>query len=112
MKIHRYKADAMFSEYIRSRDKVCQYCLKKAATQVHHHFSRRYWATRFDPENCAGFCFKCHRLLHENPAIQVEWWTKRIGKKSWDAMWIRSNQVTKRDWKMAELIVKAMMEEL
>ena len=111
MKIKRYKADAMFSEYIRSRDKVCQYCLQKGASEVHHHFGRRFWHTRFDEDNVVGVCFTCHRIFHENPYAQVEWWKKRLGWR-YELLMVRANEsqkYIKKDWKMAEIKIKALM---
>ena len=110
LRIKRYKADAMFSEYIRARDVVCQYCLQKAAAEVHHHFGRRFWSVRFDEQNCVGLCFTCHRLFHESPIVQVKWWEKRLGQDDYRNLMIRANNIEKKDWKMAELKVKAMMD--
>lgn len=60
------QADKTFSDFIRKRDGwTCRNCKKEfheKTGQLHnsHFWSRKRWATRFDPENCIALCFYCH----------------------------------------------------
>ncbi len=54
------KADRIFSEYIRNRDKHCIKCYKTESLQCSHFWSRNKSSTRYLPENCDTLCYSCH----------------------------------------------------
>jgi len=117
MRIKRHKADILFSEYIRKRDKwTCQKCgtvyhPKSAGLHCSHFHSRAKWSVRFDPENCCALCAGCHFYFTGNPAEHVAWMEERLGEDRYKALLIKANNYEKRDWKMAEIKIKALMED-
>lgn len=97
MKIRRSTADALFSQYIRQRDKYCQRCRKYAdSLQCAHIYSRRHWATRHDPENAIALCFSCHQYFTENPLVFAEWCQLKYGKAKMRSLDVRAHSVVKR----------------
>ncbi len=112
MKIRIDKADSVFSQCIRLRDKnKCQKCGKKG-TQNSHFYGRRYESTRFEPDNCMTICFSCHRFFHENPVEQVEFMKKRLGEKRFDSLLLQANGYCKRDRSMRLLEATAWLKIL
>lgn len=69
----RKKADAIFSRYIRQRDKgVCFTCglVKHWKEMQNGHFiPRQYLATRFSEDNCACQCYACNMLFNGQPSV-------------------------------------------
>lgn len=60
MKIKITKLDKLFSKYIRSQHKTCEYCGKWKdfeQLQTSHCFGRRYKNVRYDPDNVAALDF-------------------------------------------------------
>ncbi len=57
------KADAIFSKFIRDRDKTCFFC-SNVASQCSHFWGRGNSSTRYNPLNCDGICGGCH-MRHE-----------------------------------------------
>ena len=72
------KLDAIFSLYIRARDKKC-YCWNEQTLQNWHYFSRNTTSTRFDERNCNTCCSSCN-VIHEHDR---EPYTKFMLKKYW-----------------------------
>ena len=74
-KTKRALEDKLFSDYIRRRDGyLCQLCHKQfdkndtASLQWYH--NSHYWgrankSVRFHPDNCDGFCHKCHNRVED-----------------------------------------------
>ncbi len=112
------KADNVFSEYIRTRDKwTCQRCFKRyePPTQALHcsHFQGRgKESTRFDEENADAMCYGCHRYFTANPAEHYMWQVKRKGQKTVDMIVLRSNQYQKKDRQMAFMYWKERLKQL
>jgi hypothetical protein len=92
------KADKLWSEYIRGRDKTCRKCGKKHATNSHHIISRRYHSTRFLPANGLGLCPSCHFYFHQNPVGSMNWLVDNLGQKHLDTLNELSQVVTKLDY--------------
>jgi hypothetical protein len=118
-KTKRDKCDALFSNYIRTRDKwQCQYCGKtpnKQGLHCSHYYSRARESTRFDPENAVALCFSCHNLIghsSEYGGVYKEFMIKRLGKKGFDLLTLRAYTPKKKDRKMTFLILKEMMKDL
>ena len=60
MTLKRDINDAKFSKYKRMNRKVCQKCGQAAKLQCCHIFSRKYYSTRFHPDNAVVLCYACH----------------------------------------------------
>lgn len=112
------KADKVFSEYIRTRDKwTCQRCGRKyepptSALHCSHFQGRGKEATRFDELNADAMCYGCHRFFTANPIDHYDWQVKRKGQKVVDDIRLRSNQYMKKDRAMAHLYWKERLKEL
>ena len=119
MKIKRRKADILFSQYIRTRDRwTCQKCHKRYKPKsqgLHcaHMFSRRKESTRFDPDNCCSLCFGCHQYIDSHPFEKIEFFEKRLGKERLAKLRLKSNIQQKKDDNMVILWCKqAIKKEL
>ena len=72
-KIKISKQDRLFSKYIRERDNwTCQACNKTFERNTglldnSHFMGRRFYATRFDEDNCKALCKSCHLTIGEDP---------------------------------------------
>lgn len=92
------KADKLWSEYVRTRDKVCRRCGKVPSKHPHHIVSRRYHATRFMPANGVGLCPACHFYCHQNPIGSHKWLVETLGQKHLDALDELSKKIEKLDY--------------
>ena len=112
-KAQKKAADALWSQYIRLRDRdTCQRCGVRPANQPHHIFSRRNLSTRHDPENGILLCFTCHRpIAHEDPETFREFLIKRMGEEAYQHLRLRAYAVTKPDFQMAILGLKILLHE-
>lgn len=81
------QVDAAFSLWIRARDRWrCQACpaawadgkLPQHAFQCAHGFSRRYHATRWDPNNAWCLCRGCHVRYTHDPLGWDTWMMSRV----------------------------------
>lgn len=110
MRIKLDKADKVFSQYIRLRDKECRRChspvkLNDKGLPVSHqasHFQGRgKEPTRFDEENVDTLCGGCHMYLTANPAEHYAWQVNLKGQRAVDLIVMRSNTYIKKDRQMA-----------
>ncbi len=65
----RREADKLWTALILRKYPACHIkatprCSSRAYLQAHHVISRRYRATRWDPQNGVGACRHCHYWLH------------------------------------------------
>ena len=94
--------DSIFSKIVRTRDKfTCQRCgsvhlLNSSGLHNSHFFSRGKWNTRYDLENCESLCYGCHRYFDGHKNEYRKWKIKRLGKKKFEALELRSNQMGKK----------------
>ncbi|KKL81010.1 hypothetical protein LCGC14_1999020 [marine sediment metagenome] len=58
------KADKVFSEYIRKRDKNICFTCNKEGNQAGHYISRRYNNTRYNDVNVHCQCVSCNIFKH------------------------------------------------
>ena len=80
-KIKENKIDALFSLYIRNRDKVCLKCGKKDNLQCAHIFSRVNRSVRWFDDNCVTLCYACHMFwAHKNPVEFTEFVKQFLGE--------------------------------
>lgn len=119
MKIRIDKADTVFSQFIRIRDRKCMRCGSPVkfknglpvSHQASHFQSRRKEATRFDEENVDCLCAGCHLYLTANPAEHYKWQVGRKGQAAVDAIVLRSNLPHKKDRKLALLYWQERLKE-
>ena len=97
MYIRRDALDILFSQYIRLRDRVCQYCGRSGRLETSHFHSRRKRSVRFDPENSCALCFSCHTFLSGNPYAHTEFFKKRLGSERFCLLNIRAETIMKVD---------------
>lgn len=117
-KLKRSKADKLFSDYIRIRDKwTCQRCHTKyepptAALHCSHWWGRGNKSVRFNPDNAAAICYGCHRYLGSNPTEHNEFFLKRLGQEKYDQM----NRLARIPMKVDEDLIciglKKLIEDL
>ena len=107
MKVRIDPLDTLFSKYYRLKnDNICEVC-GKGATQVHHYFGRRGWATRCDDDNVVAVCFSCHQWLHEDIDFAYEFFHKRLGSERYELLRARARTTKKRlKWEYEELKAK------
>lgn len=110
MKIRRTRADILFSQYIRNRDKCCQRCGKTDGLQCAHIFSRRHWNTRHDPENAIALCFTCHEYFTGNPLVFATWCRTKFGERSMAKLDLKAHAIAKKSAHDEGLRVMALKE--
>ena len=116
--IKRNLTDALFSDYIRMRDKwTCQNCfvVYEPPTQGLHcsHFFGRGWkSTRWDVENAFALCFSCHTKMGSDPVGHYEFALKKHGRKILDGLTVRAHTPQKVDEKLMRIYLKALIKEL
>ena len=105
------KLDALFSLYIRIRDKwTCRRCHKPQPykSRGYHcaHFKRRgIQATCWDPTNAVGLDHGCHKYLDEHPAEKKKWFIAEFGEEAWEILTAKANTTKQwRDYEIADLI--------
>ena len=100
------KADTLFSQWVRLRDRKCMRC-SSAVTfnpkglpishQASHFQGRRKEATRFDPLNVDTLCGGCHSYFTANPAEHYLWQVAQKGQETVDKIIVMSNSYKKKD---------------
>ena len=68
------KADTLWSQCVRARDKECVLCKSKNALQAHHWILTRNQSAkyRFDLRNGVTLCYGCHiHGVHSNPSVYL-----------------------------------------
>ncbi len=125
MRLKRTTADALFSNYIRLRDKYdCQRCGKHidpptAKIQCSHLYGRGNYAVRFDEDNAVALCGSvgvffasgCHAYLESNPVAHRDFFFNRLGQEKFDALVRRANGLMKDNWPSKKELEKAMREK-
>lgn len=101
----RSKWDKVFSDAVRTRDKwVCQRCGKyypigkRQGLHCSHFYGRAKYSTRFDFDNAESLCYGCHQHLGSHPEKHRQHKIKKIGKKKFYRLTLRSNnRASKKD---------------
>lgn len=95
--IKRTAADAKFSREIRERDRfTCQRCGGRPdprGLHAAHMFTRRTYATRWDPDNALALCYGCHQYLDSHPEEKERLWLRKLGVKRFDALRLKAHVV-------------------
>ena len=123
--VKRVKQDAVFSNYIRERDKwCCQRCGKaynkhnsnaRRALHCSHFHGRGKWSVRIDPENAVALCRGCHQIFTSYPDDHVSFFKKRLGIKKYRALRERKNTlINKREFLNNKFLneLNLMLEEV
>lgn len=90
------KADKLFSELIRSRGR-CERCGTTHNLQCAHIISRRFLATRCDPQNAVCLCAGCHHYMTDHPADWGRFVEEYMGFNAYDALLLKS-KVSGKGW--------------
>lgn len=100
------RADTLFSQYIRLRDRVCKRCNSPVrfndkglpvSHQASHFKGRRNEATRYEPFNVDTLCGGCHSYFTANPYEHVNWQIQTKGQEMVDKLILLSNSYKKKD---------------
>lgn len=105
------KLDAIFSLYIRTRDKwKCRKCgkqqpYKSRGYHTAHMKGRRKETVRWDETNAFGMCYGCHSFIDQHADEKEKWYVQEFGQEAWDNLVLRSNQSTHfKNWQVQEMI--------
>lgn len=114
-------ADALFSRWIRNRDKwTCQRCHKvypssgpeSAGLHNSHYWGRGKESTRFEPDNCDALCMGCHMVWEKDERDQYKAFKiKQLGQKRFDSLMLQHNQYKKKDRKMERMIWRQALKD-
>lgn len=111
------RADTAFSKEIRLRDcagrgwAFCITCRKPFAyanLDCGHYLGREYWATRWDPMNCAAQCRKCNRFKE---GLKAEFRAALVTKYGEERI-ARMESLHKIGRKPSLLALKLLIEEI
>ena len=83
------KLDALVSQIVRIRDKKCVVCNSTDKLGCGHLFTRRYYSTRWDLQNCHAQCWKCNFSHEHDPYPFTNFYINKFGKPSLDALHAR-----------------------
>lgn len=112
--------DALWSQVIRQRDKVCKVQLAYGARmglcrgdiQSAHLYSRTYRQIRWDELNGMGLCAAHHFFAHRNPVEAGRLYEAVRGRKELDTLWIKAQAVAKVDRHAVKARLMARIKEL
>lgn len=120
MKISISRADLVFSQYIRLRDKKCIRCGSPVAMSAKglpvshtnsHYFGRGRENTRFDPENCDTLCLGCHRFWgSDNREDYRAFKIKQLGEVKFNHLCVRAEQYKKKDRALMLMAAKELLK--
>jgi len=83
------KLDAVFSKYIRARDKYCVICGSPDQANNGHLFSRRHYATRWCELNCNQQCYPCNFKHTMDFVPYTQWFIKKHGQEVFDELYCK-----------------------
>lgn len=92
----RNKADKLFQEYLRDKNKYCEMCGKPLST--HHHFYPKSSssALRYVEENMISVCVGCHLGFHSNRSSDFTGrLIKQRGIKWFNSLQLKRSVITK-----------------
>lgn len=109
MKIKIDRADSLFSQWVRLRDRQCVKCGSAVqfndkgmpvTHQASHFMGRGKESTRFEPLNVDTLCMGCHMFFTAHPAEHYRWQVERKGEDVIDKLVLQSNTYKKKDRKL------------
>lgn len=94
LKGRRKKADMLFAYWVRARDgNRCVVTGSTAYPQCSHFFSRKFFGTRYSPENCVTLSAKKHfEWEHKKQTDYRDFMLKRLGEEKYLALRERSDR--------------------
>jgi hypothetical protein len=84
------KLDRLWSAHVLGRDRNCQLCGLKPATDAHHIFGRTKKSTRWEVDNGVGLDRICHGLAHEFAEPFHVWAAERLGENRYIQLFTQS----------------------
>lgn len=115
----RSEADAAFSDYIRARAGYrCEHCgkqyqAKSNGLQCSHHFSRRHYNIRFDPDNAAALCHHCHNYWYSKDVPEAARWLEaKIGRERIERLIALKNRPQKKPTASEEAAIAEKYRQL
>ncbi len=88
------KADALFSVFIRNRDKnICVVCGSTKNVQCGHLIKRGKMSTRYDELNCHALCAVCNYLDQYEPWHYTNWFIKKYGAPLYQELYNKSKRL-------------------
>jgi transcription elongation factor Elf1 len=95
------KLDALFSTYIRIRDKrrfagKCPFCKVRPIQGCFHWVTRSKQSVRWDESNAVASCNPCTLKFEYHPPEFIQWFLANIGQEAYDALILKSNAIIKR----------------
>lgn len=119
MKVRIEPLDALFSLYIRARDRwTCQVCGRifaepeRGKLQCSHFMSRRHQGTRYYDGNACAKCFACHQRMTGNPITFTMWIMDRVGGQAFAKLQMMARKPTKWTPFDREMIAWELYEKL
>lgn len=89
----KYKADAVFSNWVRERDGKCVTCGSRQNLQNGHFISRSINILRFDERNCNCQCVSCNVFKNGNMPAYSQFMLRTYGPKIIDNLLIEKQQL-------------------
>lgn len=101
------KADSLFSQFIRVRDKKCVLCGTVKNLTAGHLIKRGKKSVRFDETNVNCLCSVCNYKDNFEHDIYVAWWLRQYGSTPYQDLVDRSRIMKKvtREW-LNQIITK------
>ncbi len=92
----------LWSQYVKNRDKCCQYCGRTDYLNAHHIYSRSNQWLRFEEDNGITLCAGHHTMsssfaAHKTPLEFIEWLEQKIWSKKYNELRSKARKVTKID---------------
>lgn len=98
------KLDAIFSQFIRKRDKRCVICGTTQDLTCGHLFSRVCYSTRWSEINCHCQCKSCNWKHEDNPHPFTIWFLHHFGISAYISLNEEHNKLRKfQDYEIAEM---------
>ena len=122
MKIRLDKADIIFSQVIRLRDRFCVRCKSRVlfnaqglpiTHQNSHYCGRGAENTRFDMDNCDCLCFSCHVIWGSKDREDYrEFKIKQLGRDRFNLLLVTAKMFKKKDRKLEIIKANILLSEL
>ena len=121
MQIKLDKADVVFSQVIRLRDKECVRCHSRVkfnnnglpvSHQNSHYFGRGQESTRFCLENCDTLCYGCHVAWGSKDREDYRSFKiKQLGEEGFSLLKLKSKTPQRKDRKLELIKAKMLIKE-
>lgn len=101
------KLDAVFSVWVRNRDKKCVLCGTTNQLCNGHLLKRGKHATRFDEKNCNCLCMSCNYRDEFDHDLYVSWFLEKYGEREYLDLVKKGHTIKKwsRD-ELEEMLIK------